>query len=278
MFKKILLGWAGAMVAATGLSAAAQAATQVELKNMAAKVVVIAEDRADVALSVSYGKAKLPTIMVHTTGDKFIADGKIKMRHMRCHADGSVDVGGVGKVAASDLPVVYLRVPKNASIGSGGATFGQVNDTQSLDLAIGGCGNWTVGNVAQKAEIAVGGSGSVVMGNANNLDIAIGGSGDVKAGNVHNVEISIGGSGDVGIKSVNGNIDVSIGGNGDVNVEGGNVQKLDVSIAGSGDVRVNGTVKDIDASIAGSGDIWVKTLTGHVDKSIIGSGKVRVGE
>jgi hypothetical protein len=268
-----------AVSAALSMSAfGAFAATQVELKNMAARVVVIAEDRADVALTVSYGTAKLPVIMVHTSGDKYIADGKLKRRSMACQHDGAVRISGVGTVAQADLPVVHIRVPKNASVSAGGATFGTINETQNLDLAIGGCGNWTVANVAGRAELAVGGSGTINAGSAKSFEVAIGGSGDVHGQNAQGLEASIGGHGNVVFEKVDGPVEASIGGSGNVEIKSGMTPKLEVAIGGSGNVRHGGEVKDVEVSIAGSGDVYIKKVTGAVEKSVFGSGKIHIGE
>lgn len=260
------------------MASSAFAATEVELKNMAARVVVIAEDRADVAVTVTYGNAKVPTIMVHTSGDKYIADGKLKRNSMKCQNDGAVNISGIGLVSQSDLPVVHVRVPKNAVISSGGATFGTINETQNLDLGIGGCGTWTVANVADKAALAVGGSGTINAGNATSYEVAIGGSGDVHGKSGKAIEASIGGHGDITFERIDGPVEVSIGGSGDVAIKDGVVPNLDVSIAGSGDVRLGGEVKDVEVSIAGSGDVYIKKHTGSVEKSVVGSGKIHIGE
>ena len=92
----------GTLIAAASLgclglmaAAAAQAANGVELKNVAARVVVTPEARSDVELKVVYGAAKLPIIMVHTADNTLVADGKLKMRSINCKADGAISVSGV---------------------------------------------------------------------------------------------------------------------------------------------------------------------------------------
>ena len=85
-------------LANTALVSTAQAATEVELKDIAAKVVVQPENRSDVQLKVVYGKVKLPAIMVHTKGDTFVADGKLKKRGLNCKDGQSIEVAGVGTI------------------------------------------------------------------------------------------------------------------------------------------------------------------------------------
>ena len=111
---------------ALGMAGAATASTEVELKDVAARVVVTPENRTDVDLKVAYGKAQLPQIMVHTVGSKLVADGKLKGKHLQCKGGNAVSVDGVGTVASSDLPTIYIKVPLNASVSAGGATFGQL--------------------------------------------------------------------------------------------------------------------------------------------------------
>lgn len=265
---------------ALGLCAAhgATAATEVELKDIAAKVVVTPENRSDVDLKVVYGKTNLPPIMVHTEGNRFIADGKLKHRGLDCKTGNAVNVSGVGLVGYADLPTVYIKVPMDAHVSGGGALFGTVGATNSLDFSHGGCGSWTVANVAGEAEVNIGGSGDVTMGSAGDAQVNIGGSGSFKATTVKKLEANIGGNGDINIDRVDGDASVNIGGSGNVAVSDGQVPNLDINIAGSGDVRFGGEAHDVSISIVGSGDVRIKKVTGSVDRSIMGSGNVMIGQ
>eukprot|EP01042_Synura_sphagnicola_P033897 gene33897-43491_t len=171
-----------ASVSALGVmgASAASAHTEVELKNVAARVVVTPENRTDVDLKVVYGAAKVPMIMVHSEGDKFVADGKLKMRSVNCDGDGA-RISGLGTVAQSDLPTIYIKVPLDAKVAVGGATYGKLGASKTLDFSEGGCGNWTIGTVSGKGEINIGGSGDLVAGQIGDLEINIGGSGNFKA-------------------------------------------------------------------------------------------------
>ncbi len=267
-----------AALAAVMTATAASAATQVELKDMAARVVVQPENRSDVELKVVYGAAKVPVIMVHTDGDTFVADGKLWHKHLDCRDNNSVNIDGLGTVAMADLPTVYVKVPMDAKVSAGGATFGTLGNSTTLEFNQGGCGDWKVGDVAGKSEVNIGGSGNVTAGAAADAEINIGGSGNYTGGNVASLEANIGGNGDIDLDSVNGRLEVNIGGSGDVKVADGKAPHLEVNIAGSGDVRFGGTADDVDVSIVGSGDVRIKAVTGNISKTVMGSGSVIVGQ
>lgn len=266
-----------AAVAIAGVAGAAQAHTEVSLKNIAARVVVIPENRADVDLRVVYGAAKVPVIMVHTEGDTLVADGKLGHRGLNCKT-GSVIIPGLGEVAQADLPTVYIRTPLAAKVSAGGATWGEVRASKSLELDEGGCGKWTVADVAGKAEINIGGSGDVTGNHMGDAEVNIGGSGNFMAAAAQALEANIGGNGNITLGTVDGPVEVNIGGSGDVKIDNGRSSKLEINIAGSGDVRHGGTVQDMEVNIVGSGDVRVHAVTGNISRSIMGSGKVIVGQ
>jgi hypothetical protein len=269
------------LVTAAGLMAlapmAASAATEVELKDVVARVVVTPQERADVELTVAYGSAQVPKIMVRTDGNKLIADGKLK--RAGCTSDGSARLPGVGgMVKAADLPVIYLKVPMDAEVAAGGATFGQVGPSKTLELSQGGCGKWQVADVAGKSEINIGGSGDVVAGKSGQTEVNIGGSGNFKATSVTGLEGNIGGNGNITLDRIDGDAEINIGGSGNIDTAAGKIPHLKVNIAGSGNVRHGGEAGDVEVNIVGSGDVRIKTVTGRIDRSIMGSGHVVVGQ
>jgi len=265
-------------VAVIAVAAGAQAATQVELKNMAARVIVTPENRSDVQLTVNYGKADLPKILVTTTGDKLVASGQLRKRSYSCARNQTVRIDGKGAVAVSDLPVVYLRVPMDARVASEGAVYGRIGATKTLEFALGGCGDWTTDTVQGKAELNIGGSGSIRAADAAEAEVAVGGSGDIYLARVKSLSGAIGGSGSINVAEVAGPVEIAIGGSGDVRIEKGVAPKVDVSIAGSGNVRFGGEAGDVDVSIVGAGDVSVRKVTGRVSRSVMGSGRVHIGE
>jgi hypothetical protein len=256
---------------------AAQASTEVELRHAAARVVVIPENRPDVALVVSYGSTTLPKIMVHTEGNKLVADGKLDMHSMSCR-DNGVSVAGFGDVSAANLPLVTIRVPLDAKVSLGGGTYGEVGASKSLEFDAGGCGTWKLGDVAGKGEINIGGSGTVSAGSISDAEVNIGGSGNFHARNIGRLEGNIGGHGDIDADAINGDSEINIGGSGNVNLAGGMSPKMEVNVAGSGHVTFGGEVHDLEVNIVGSGDVHVKKVTGNVSKSVMGSGNIVIGQ
>ncbi|MDO9224147.1 MAG: DUF2807 domain-containing protein [Caulobacter sp.] len=279
----LILGVAGAAL----LTAAAAQAKEpsVEIRDAVARVVVIAEARDDVKVEVLTTNRALP-LTVRTEGDRTIIDGDLGSlvggdRIGECFTTGgeaSIAVRGVGRVDWDEMPQVAIRVPMDARIGAGGAVFGSVGRTNSLDLANAGCGDWTVANVAGALKISQAGSGDTRAGSAGSATIRIAGSGDVATAAVAGgLSANIAGSGDVEVAAVAGDIDVKIAGSGDVLVRGGRADKVAISIAGSGDVLFDGVAGSLNAKVAGSGDIRVAQVTGVVSKSVAGSGDVVVG-
>ncbi|WP_420480047.1 GIN domain-containing protein [Brevundimonas sp. FT23028] len=306
---------AAALAVLAGPAAAGE--PEVEIRNAVARVSVIVEDRADVAVEVQRGRSALPAIQISRHGDEVRIDGGLGGRRSgrlfsglsnrirECHSgrgDGLpgegawVQVRDIGRVDLADAPLIIIRTPRRVDVSAEGAVFGAIGrGARSVDLANGGCGRWDVANVdgavslslggsgdiragnAREMDIAIGGSGSVAAGATNALDISIGGSGSVRAGATRRLEVAIGGSGDVAVARLDGNLDVAIGGSGDVDVRGGSAPKVDVAVAGSGDVRFRGTAGDVDVTVMGSGDVTIDRATGSVSRQVAGGGDVHIG-
>ncbi len=268
----------GAAVAALLGATAAQAAT-VEIKDAAARVVVIPENRTDVKVELLTTNPGLP-LTVHTEGGKTVVDGDLGRGAIRncITVNGEASVRVKGKTFGwAALPQVVVRVPMTASVAGGGAVFGSIGRTDSLTLSNAGCGDWTVANVAGDLNVNLAGSGDVTVGEAGATAINIAGSGDVKTAGVGALSVNIAGSGDVEAAAVNGPLSANIMGSGDVKVRGGAVGPASVSIAGSGDVMILATAASLDARVAGSGDVRVLAVTGTVTRKVAGSGDVMVG-
>jgi len=256
---------------------AAQASTEVELRHAAARVVVIPENRPDVAFSVNYGSSLLPKIMVHEEGNKLVADGKLDMHAINCH-DNGINVGGYGDIAKENLPEVIIHVPMDAKVSFGGGSFGEVGASTSLEFDEGGCGVWKIADVADKGEINIGGSGTVNTGSISNAEVNIGGSGNFHARSVGRLEGNIGGHGDIDADTITGDSEINIGGSGNVNLAAGQSPRMEINVAGSGRVNFGGEVRDLEVNIVGSGDVHVKKVTGNVSKSVMGSGNIVIGQ
>lgn len=285
------VGMTTAALAALTLAGAANA-TEVEIRDAVARVVVIPEARSDVAVQISGGGA-LPAIRQERTGSgKVVLDGGLKRKIRGCGWYGGsgggavnpatppdnlkVEVDGKGKVKLAEAPLVILRVPSDVRLSASGAVFGSIARSESVELTAAGCGDWLLANTADRLELSVAGSGDVRAGTSKTMKVSIAGSGDVLAVSTGRTEAAIAGSGDIRIGRVDGDVEASVAGSGDVWIGGGRVGRLDASIAGSGDVVVEGPVEALDASIVGSGDVRVASA-GSIRKSVMGSGSVEIG-
>ena len=280
----------GAVIAASVAVAAAPAgAATLELRDVAARVTVIPEDRADISVNVIRTHPRLP-IRVDVGGDgRTILDGPL-MRHgwpplvggvMGCPGNGAgrgLWIWGVGTVSNEDLPVVVVHTPRQIAVWSSGAVLGAVGPSHALVLQVGGCDTWTLGNVDGDLAVRYAGSGAVRAGSAGRADLDIAGSGDIVLGEARNgLTAHIGGSGSVRAASVSGPTQVAISGSGKVIIDGGRATLLSARISGSGEIADRGVAEALDATISGSGNLVVAKVTGRVSKSISGSGKVRIG-
>jgi hypothetical protein len=274
---------AAAFAATSAFGTAAEAAPRVEIQDAVARVTVVPEDRSDIRIEILRPNPRLP-LTVRTAGDRTIVDGKLDRRIRDCRGsvekgDVSIRVRDVGDVSWAEMPQVVIHTPRDVRVDAGGAVFGAVGRSASLDLGNSGCGDWTIANVEGSARVSQAGSGDTRMGASGALRVRVAGSGDVAAAEVRGgLDVDIAGSGDAHIRAINGPLEVNVAGSGDVSIGGGRATPMKASIAGSGDIRFDGVADSLKATIAGSGDVRAKQVTGAVSKSIIGSGSVRVGD
>jgi hypothetical protein len=267
---------------AAGLSAAAGVANaaSVEIKDAVARVTVVPENRSDIKVEFLSNNPRLP-LEVRSFGGRTIVDGKLGHRIRNCRGAGdrvSVEVRGVGDVGYRDLPQVVIRTPRDARVEAGGAVFGSVGRSASLELGNAGCGDWTVANVEGRMRLSQAGSGDTRAGSAGEAKIRTAGSGDVWTAEIRGpLEVEIAGAGNVTSTSVSGPLQVKVAGSGDVKVAGGHATSMSVAVAGSGDVEFGGVADSLKARIAGSGDVHAREVRGPVSKMIMGSGSVTVG-
>jgi hypothetical protein len=265
--------------AACAVAGAASAAS-VEVKDAVARVTVIPENRPDVKVEILSSNPRLP-LQVRSMGGRTIVDGDLARRIRNCRGRGdnvSVEVRGVGEVGWRDMPQVVIRTPRDAKVDAGGAVFGSVGRSASLELGNAGCGDWTVANVDGRMHLSQAGSGNAHTGSAGEARIRVAGSGDVWTADVRGpLAVDIAGSGNVSVGSMSGPLDVHVAGSGDVKVAGGHATTMNVSIAGSGDVVFRGVADSLKARIAGSGDVRAREVRGSISKAVMGSGGVIVG-
>ena len=285
---KTALTLSATLVSVLALAGAAQA-QDVQIENAVARVIVLVEDRTDVAVEIERGRADLPVPTVRQRGDRIEVDGNLPRRAIRNCRSGpasarqpgegaSVDLREFGRVRLDEAPLIVVRTPRKVEVSASGAVFGTIGRGASdVEFGNAGCGDWTIANITGTLDLSLAGSGDAVVGTSDRLKIAIGGSGDVRAGATRDLDVAIGGSGDVEVAGVNGPVELSVAGSGDLLVRGGTAPRMDISIAGSGDVEFRGAVGDLSVSIVGSGDVRVHEVTGRVNRSVLGSGDIRIG-
>ena len=281
-------GWIGGGLAAGAmlLGATQASAASVEFRNAVARVVVIPEDRTDISVVILKNYARHPLRVNQWSGGRVVVDGGLATGFfgnvMNCSMrDGQprVTLFGFGTIGYDDMAQVVVRAPKDVKVTAGGAVFGFIGGTDSLDLIAAGCGDWTVGNVRGELKLMDAGSGDVHVGSVGQASLRVAGSGDVTTRAIANgADISIGGSGDMNLEEASGPVKIRIGGSGDVVIKGGHATNLDVLVAGSGDVGYKGVADSFTGMVAGSGDVSVTKVTGPVKKSVAGSGDINVGQ
>lgn len=287
---KIVIASAASLAALAAVTLAAPANAQdIEVRNAVARVVVIVEDRTDVGVEIEQGTADLPTPRVTRRGDQIRIDGELQRNAIRNCRSGdragrqpgegaSVELRRIGRVDLSQAPLIVLRTPRDVDLRVEGAVFGAIGrGARNVEFSNGGCGRWTVANVAGDLDLSLGGSGSIQAGQSGNLEAALGGSGSIAAGPTGGLEASLGGSGSIAVASTDGPVEIAIGGSGDVLVRGGRASRLNAAIGGSGDIEFAGTAEAVSAAIGGSGNIRVAKATGPVSRAIPGSGRVIIG-
>ncbi|KAK0359942.1 hypothetical protein LTR94_029275, partial [Friedmanniomyces endolithicus] len=134
------------LIAAAALAACAAAApasaAEVEIRNAVARVVVIVEDRQDVAVEVTQGRSRLPALQVRRQGRDVRIDGGLRSNRMwsgdvrNCNAGragaaqpgegASVEVRNLGRVRLEEAPLIVLRTPRDVDVSAEGAVFGAV--------------------------------------------------------------------------------------------------------------------------------------------------------
>ena len=124
------------------------------------RLIVIAEPRSDISVTVQHRPSRLPPLEVRREGGRIVVDGGLDgpWRHLDCvgyrrvtdvfHLFGQsvthnrdnrgVIVGGVGRVDYADLPVITAHVPLDARVATAGAVWGDVGATRSLALQTAG--------------------------------------------------------------------------------------------------------------------------------------------
>lgn len=255
-------------------------AAGLELREVTARVVVVAEPRSDVKVTVLTTNPALPLTISRTDDGGALVDGRSEHRRdwlswimhpqlVQCRGREGHD---------DQLPSLLVRVPLDADIRASGMVIGSLPTAQSLELHTAGCGGWTIGHVTGRFELEDAGADNVRAGDVGELKAHLSGAGKVTVRNVvAGLEVHLAGASDVKAGQVSGPIELHIAGHGDVDLGPGHSSHMSVEIAGQGDVAYAGVVERLDVSIAGQGDVSVAQVTGSVNKSVAGQGTVTIG-
>lgn len=291
------VGEAPLVEAAPGrLEASAFAGSSLNLRNLAANVTIVPEDRTDFLVEIDNpGATPMPT--VEADDGTVTVDGQLRGRIANC-VDGGAELRGYGAVEAARLPRITVRAPRTLNVDRGGAGVTEIAAAQELNFDFSGCGVATIADVSGALSLEVAGSGTINAGAADTLKASVAGSGEVSVGAVANgAEVDIAGSGSVIVASLTGDLSVDTAGSGAALIAGGQIAEAQIDIAGSGDVNVaapiqslsvdiigsgnvdvDATVGELEADIAGSGNVRVDAVTGQIRRDVLGSGEVNVGE
>jgi hypothetical protein len=256
-------------------------ATSVQLRDVAAFVRIIPENRADIAVGfVREGVLRAPEYRVSRR--RLIVDGKLRRQIRGCRVSGAdgfeVQTRRQGTLSADQLPVIELRVPQNAIVSASGAVRMHVAPAQSATIRLDGCGDADIVRVENEAEVAVSGTQDLRLYEAGSATIALAGAGDITVGVLRNgLTLSVAGAGDFEGARIDGPTTIAIQGAGDVDIRDGRATNLSVAIYGGGDVTHNGSAQELDAVILGGGDVRVRRVDGDVNRRVLGGGEVTVG-
>ena len=294
---KLSIASAIALAAVAG-PALAKPGPEVAIRHAVARVAVVVEDRADVAVEVEQGSSGLPPVRVTRDGANVRIDGGLGgrrglfgrsdgLRNCRSGSDNartpgegaSVEVRSLGRIKLADAPLIVIRTPRDVNVDASGAVFGSIGrGATSIELGNSGCGDWNVANTDGRLSLGVAGSGDIRAGSSSELEASISGAGSITAGGTRGLDISVSGAGDVIVARVDGPTEISLAGAGDVSVRGGTAPTLSISIAGVGDVDFDGVAGDVDVSLAGAGDVNIARATGSVSRSVAGVGDIHIGD
>ncbi len=257
------------------LPAQAYEADAIRLRHVAARVVVTAEDRDDVEISIENpGGAPMPELSLER--GRLTIDGRLNGRIGSCREDG-VDLRGYGFVRYEEAPLITIRTPRGLDLNFTGAGRAEISETATLDLNVNGCAHAAAANVTGDADLNLNGSGRITVAGAENANINLNGSGQVRVDVIRaGVESEVNGSGGVSIGALNGSMKLENRGSGSMEVDSGAVTQGEIELFGSGRVRLNAPAERLVVSIFGSGDVDAPVVLGALEAKIFGSGDVRV--
>jgi hypothetical protein len=269
------------LISVVALSAPALAnAASVELRGVYANVVVIPEDRADVAVDVHATDGKFPNPRITRSGDSILVDGGLDSRMNHCssiHPGRGVRLPGYGWMSAGSALKITVHTPRNVHLTSSGAVLGDVQAAQGVELNTNGCSDWHFANVGGTLSVRQEGAASITAGSAGKMVFDLSGFTHVDLAETHSLKVDLSGMGKVNLKSISGPVDANLSGMGSVDIDSGRAEHVQADVSGVGAFRLHGSASDLDATVSGIGGVHVDHVLGVVHKSVSGIGHVTVG-
>jgi beta-lactamase regulating signal transducer with metallopeptidase domain len=239
---------------------------RVELAEGAALLRVIAEDRSDIAVSIT-GSSRLPTPTARIANDRLIIDGGLGEDAHRCQrrfsGEGSAYVPGRGVVLASDLPVIVLRTPRTLDLHVRGVVSSQIGDLAGGRIQIDGCGDAHIGTTTQALNVGLYGFGNVRVDEVQGaLRAQLFGIGDLSVARAgRDAQIDLIGEGDLTTGSIAGALTARMQGSGVMNIADVGAGAA-LQMPGSGAMRIGPVSGALAVAGNGSGDIDVASIRG----------------
>lgn len=259
-------------------------AATVSLKDVAASVTVLPENRSDVVVEVRAGKGPIAVPKVVRQGSDVQIQGVLPGKIDGCKGfepgttKGVVRFKNKPNAAVKDLPVIIVRTPLDVDVSVDGGVVGTIGPARSVRLRNARCGAWKAAGADQSFEARLQGMGDLTVGRTGSFALTLEGMGDVKAGPTGRLGARLSGMGDVKLEDLNGPAEIDLEGMGSVRIAHGRAPTFKASLSGMGDVRFDGVAERLDASVDGMGEVKVATVTGPVNKSVSGFGRVKVGK
>ena len=274
---------AAAAVSLLAAPAAAETfqATSVEIKDAAAQLTVIPEDRANIDVSITAG-ARLAAPQARMTADGLVIDGGLRNRFRGCTntlgGRTQVRVSGIGNVARDDLPRITLRVPRQLNLSAAGAIYTNVGASAGGVVTVGGCGDTTIGATSGGLDVTLNGSGDVDVSRVGGtLAAVLNGSGSLEVERADaEAALRLNGSGDLQVGQIGGPVNAQLTGSGSLRTgaAGGSAR---LALNGSGNVYAGAIAGTLDADLRGSGSMRVASVNGEsADLTLTSSGSLVV--
>jgi hypothetical protein len=265
-----------ACLAATAAPALASAAS-LEVKAVYAKLWVIPEDRADIAVDVRSPDHRLATPVVTRLGDKVVIDGRLRtMNHCNgIHLGfGLPGFDGFGSGSATNITV---HVPRDVHLSVNGEVQGEIKPARSLELTSDGCTRWRIDDVTETLSIRQSGASKIVSTSAAEARFNLSGVTDVDMTSARGLDVDMSGVGNVRLKTVSGPVSANLSGMGNVRIAGGHAGRVKADLSGMGGFTFGGAAASLDAEVSGVGGVTVQHVDGDVRKRVSGIGHVSVG-